>query len=66
VADRRVVQCHVLYLGEINSSQELAWGKSIELNCSKTYLQHRSRSSWYLDLLAEQLDRSALRFWHGA
>jgi transposase len=27
----RVVQRHVLYLGEINSSQELAWGKSIEV-----------------------------------
>jgi hypothetical protein len=31
VADGRVVQRHVLYLGEINSSQELAWGKSIEV-----------------------------------
>ncbi len=27
--DRRVVQRHVLYLGEINSTQELAWRKSI-------------------------------------
>jgi hypothetical protein len=31
VNDRRVVQRHVLYLGEINSSQELAWRKSIEV-----------------------------------
>jgi hypothetical protein len=31
LADRRVVQRHVLYLGEINSSQELAWRKSIEV-----------------------------------
>jgi hypothetical protein len=31
VADGRVVQRHVLYLGEINSSQELAWRKSIEV-----------------------------------
>lgn len=31
VAGRRVVQRHVLYLGEINSSQELAWRKSIEV-----------------------------------
>ncbi len=30
VAGGRVVQRHVLYLGEINSSQELAWRKSIE------------------------------------
>jgi hypothetical protein len=27
----QVVQRHVLYLGEINSSQELAWRKSIEV-----------------------------------
>ena len=27
----RVLQRHVLYLGEINSSQELAWRKSIEV-----------------------------------
>jgi len=31
VAGARVVQRHVLYLGEINSSQELAWRKSIEV-----------------------------------
>jgi hypothetical protein len=27
----RIVQRHVLYLGEINSSQEIAWRKSIEV-----------------------------------
>ena len=31
VAQGRVIQRHVLYLGEINSSQELAWRKSIEV-----------------------------------
>src|SRR5689334_2693626 len=31
VARGRVLQRHVLYLGEINSSQELAWRKSIEV-----------------------------------
>ena len=31
VARGRVMQRHVLYLGEINSSQELAWRKSIEV-----------------------------------
>ena len=31
VARGRVVQRHVLYLGEINSSQELAWRKSIQV-----------------------------------
>ena len=31
VADGRVVQRHVLYLGEINTSQELAWRKSIDV-----------------------------------
>src|SRR5208337_1310470 len=30
VSGGRVVQRHVLYLGEINDSQELAWRKSIE------------------------------------
>ena len=31
VAGGRVMQRHVLYLGEINSSQELAWRRSIEV-----------------------------------
>ena len=31
LSDGRVQQRHVLYLGEINSSQELAWRKSIEV-----------------------------------
>ena len=31
VSGGRVLQRHVLYLGEINSSQELAWRKSIEV-----------------------------------
>ena len=31
VAGGRVVQRHVLYLGEINSSQERAWRRSIEV-----------------------------------
>src|SRR5438128_1241486 len=31
VAGGRVVQRHVLYLGEINSTQELAWRRSIEV-----------------------------------
>jgi len=31
VAGGRVVQRHVLYLGEINSSRELAWRRSIEV-----------------------------------
>jgi hypothetical protein len=31
LSDGRVIQRHVLYLGEINSSQELAWRKSIEV-----------------------------------
>jgi transposase len=31
VCDGRVLQRHVLYLGEINSSQEVAWRKTIEV-----------------------------------
>jgi Transposase DDE domain len=37
VARGRVVQRHVLYLGEINSSQELAWRKSIEVLDEQTH-----------------------------
>jgi transposase len=38
LSDRRVVQRHVLYLGEINDSQRAAWWRSIEIleNGSKT------------------------------
>ncbi len=42
VARGRVVQRHVLYLGEINSSQELAWRKSIEVLEEGTQGQTRS------------------------
>lgn len=31
VAGGRVVQRHALYLGEINSTQEIAWRRSIEV-----------------------------------
>src|SRR5882724_12089264 len=31
VGDGRVVQRHVLYLGEINDTQEVAWRRSIEV-----------------------------------
>src|ERR1700739_3559182 len=31
VAGGRLVQRHVLYLGEIKDSQELAWGRSLEV-----------------------------------
>jgi transposase len=31
VADGRVVQRHVLYLGEINDSQQVAWRRSVEI-----------------------------------
>src|SRR5947208_7167742 len=31
IAGGRVVQRHVLYLGEINDTQELAWRRSIEV-----------------------------------
>src|SRR3970282_2960627 len=47
LADGRVVQRHVLYLGEINSSQELAWRKSIEV------LDERTRTPRTLALFPE-------------
>jgi len=43
----RVVQRHVLYLGEINSSQELAWRKSIEV------LEEGEKTPRSLSLFAE-------------
>ena len=36
VSGGRVVQRHVLYLGEINSTQELAWRRSIEVMAAGT------------------------------
>ena len=36
----RVVQRHVLYLGEINPSQELAWRRSIEVLDEATRAPH--------------------------
>lgn len=47
VGGNRVVQRHVLYLGEINSSQELAWRKSIEV------LEEGSSQPRSLSLFAE-------------
>ena len=45
----RVLQRHVLYLGEINSSQELAWRRSIEVldvdNARRTHAGAISRGS---------------------
>jgi hypothetical protein len=41
VAGGRVVQKDVLYLGEINSSQELAWRKSIEVLDEVAARDHR-------------------------
>lgn len=48
LADGRVVQRHVLYLGEINSSQQLAWRKSIEV-----FEEERPSSSRTLALFPE-------------
>ena len=47
VSGGRVVQRHVLYLGEINSSQELAWRRSIEV------LEEGSSAARPLALFAE-------------
>ena len=51
----RVVQRHVLYLGEINSSQELAWRKSIEV------LDERSEGPRTLALFPEDLRTACCR-----
>ena len=57
----RVSQRHVLYLGEINSSQERAWRKSIEVFDERTE-QLRSLSLFPEDRLDEALvDESVVR-----
>ena len=48
LADGRVAQRHVLYLGEINSSQQLAWRKSIEV-----FDEARPQGSQTIALFAE-------------
>lgn len=50
VADGRVVQRHVLYLGEINGSQESAWRNAIDVFDEHTATQHS------LSLFAEDVD----------
>ena len=54
----RVSQRHVLYLGEINSSQERAWRKSIEV------LDERTEQSRLLSLFPEdRIDEALLDEW---
>jgi transposase len=61
LAGGRVTQRHVLYLGEINSSQERAWRKSIEVFDERTE-QLRSLSLFPEDRLDEALvDESVVR-----
>jgi len=48
VSGGRVLQRHVLYLGEINGSQELAWRRSIEVldegtRAARTVVRNNSR-----------------------
>src|SRR5213592_5294974 len=47
VGGGRVVQRHVLYLGEINDTQELAWRRSIEV------LEDGAARPWTLSLFPE-------------
>src|ERR1700719_2269836 len=53
----RVVQRHVLYLGEINDSQELAWRKSIEA------IEERAPRARTLSLFPEDRCEGAHRRW---
>ena len=45
VAGGRVVQRHVLYLGEINSSQAAVWRKAIEVSMTTRDIRGHSRCS---------------------
>jgi transposase len=61
LADGRVRQRHLLYLGEINSSQERAWRKSVEVFDERTE-QSRSLSLFPEDRLDEAAaDESVVR-----
>jgi transposase len=55
VSGGRVVQRHVLYLGEINSSQELAWRKSIEV-LDETHQRARTLSLFPADRYEAAVD----------
>ena len=55
--DRRVVQRHVLYLGEINSSQAAAWRKAIEVfdvdaGAARAAAEHKVLRDYAENLLA--------------
>ena len=60
VAGGRVVQRHVLYLGEINDTQELAWRRSIEVledgaarpRTLSLFSEDASRGCWWMPRLS--------------
>jgi hypothetical protein len=60
VAEGRVVQRHVLYLGEINSSQELAWRKSMEV-LDETQQRPRTISLFPEDRFEAVVDAAVVR-----
>jgi len=60
LADGRVAQRHVLYLGEINSSQELAWRKSIEV-LEEGKEQSRTLALFPADRCEAECDESMVR-----
>jgi len=60
VPDGRVVQRHVLYLGEINDTQQLAWRKSIEVLTKAPCNHGRCRCS--LTIAAKEFFRTRPSF----
>ncbi len=56
----RVVQRHVLYLGEINDSQELAWRKSIEVFEEGTAEARQGRCRFFRRTVAKVFCRMLL------
>jgi hypothetical protein len=60
VAGGRVVQKHVLHLGEINDSQELAWRRSVEVLESRSIDRRRWRC--FPRIVAKRLFRTPRSF----
>lgn len=57
VSGGRVLQRHVLYFGEINSSQELAWRRSIEVWTRAR--ERRERWRYFPRIIAKGLFRAS-------
>ena len=58
--DQRIVQRHVLYLGEINSSQHYAWRKSISVFSEEDPQQGQTLALFPEDRIPQARDQTVL------